>query len=164
MLLVLAEIESAYNDKIEEVRAFRNKGPFAILDKIQAIQIQLQNLLFQNMSIIDADIKTICPGLVWSQQDALNMKEKLELSNAMIELADNKISKTHDHDIANRIIDMSKLKYKQCEASPLIIPSVGIPCFQNSPLAPFLYDEQDILTQKISSSSLWGMLSPISLG
>ena len=50
MLPALAKIESAYNDNIEEeVRAFRNKGPFAILDKIQAIQIQLQNLLFQNM-------------------------------------------------------------------------------------------------------------------
>jgi hypothetical protein len=33
------------------------------------------------------------------------MKEKLELLIAMKELADNKISKTHDHDIANQIID-----------------------------------------------------------
>ena len=35
------------------------------------------------------------------------MKQKLELSIAMLELADNKISKTrtHDHDIANRMID-----------------------------------------------------------
>ena len=33
------------------------------------------------------------------------MKEKLELLIAMKELADNKISKTHDHDIANQVID-----------------------------------------------------------
>ena len=33
------------------------------------------------------------------------MKVKLELSIAMLELAGNKISKTHDHDIANSIID-----------------------------------------------------------
>jgi hypothetical protein len=106
MLPALAEIESVYNDHIEEeVRAFRNKGPFAILDKIQAIQIRLQNLLFSNMSIIDADIKSSCSIVVRNHQEALSMKEKLELSIAMLELADNKISKTHDHDTANRIID-----------------------------------------------------------
>ena len=33
------------------------------------------------------------------------MKQKLELSIAMLEQADNKITKTHDQDIANRIID-----------------------------------------------------------
>jgi hypothetical protein len=65
MLPELAEIESAHNDHIEEeVRAFRNKGPFAILDKIQTIQFRLQNLLFSNMSIIDADIKTNCSVVV----------------------------------------------------------------------------------------------------
>ena len=31
-----------------------------------------------------------------------------------------------------------ELKYKYCEASPLIIPSVGIPCFHDSPLAQFI--------------------------
>ena len=108
MLPALAEIESAYNDYIkDEVRTFRNKGPFAILDKVQTIQIRLQNPLFQpeNLFVIDADIKMICSFVVRSHQDALNMKEKLELSIAMLELAGNKISKTHDHDIANRFID-----------------------------------------------------------
>ena len=33
------------------------------------------------------------------------MKDKLELSIAILELADKKISKTHDHDIANRMVD-----------------------------------------------------------
>ncbi len=33
------------------------------------------------------------------------MKEKLELLIAIKELADSKISKTHDYDIANQIID-----------------------------------------------------------
>ncbi len=33
------------------------------------------------------------------------MKEKMELSIAMQEMADSKISKTFDHDIANRTID-----------------------------------------------------------
>ena len=33
------------------------------------------------------------------------MRDKLELSIAMLELADNKISKTHEHDIADRMID-----------------------------------------------------------
>ena len=38
MLPALAEIESAYNDHIEEeVQTFRNKGPFAILDKVQTV-------------------------------------------------------------------------------------------------------------------------------
>jgi hypothetical protein len=57
------------------------------------------------MSIIDADIKTNCSVVVRNHQEALSMKEKLELSIAMLELADNKISQTHDHDTANRIID-----------------------------------------------------------
>ena len=105
MLPALAEIELAYYDYIkDEARTFHNKGPFAIMDRIQSNQIRLQNLLFQSMSVIDADIKTICSSVVRSHQDALNMK-KLELSIAMLELADNKISKTHDHDLANRIID-----------------------------------------------------------
>jgi hypothetical protein len=33
------------------------------------------------------------------------MKEQLELLIAMKELADSKMSKTHDHDIANTIFD-----------------------------------------------------------
>ena len=57
------------------------------------------------MSIIDADVKTTCSVVVLSHKEALNMKEKLELSIAMIKQADNKITKTHDHDTANRIID-----------------------------------------------------------
>ena len=57
------------------------------------------------MSVIDADIKIICSAAVRSHQDALIMNEKLELSIAVIDLADNKIPKTHDHDIANRIVD-----------------------------------------------------------
>ena len=65
----------------------------------------MQNLLFQIMPVIDADIETICSTIVRGHQEALDMKQKLELSIAMLELADNKISKTHDHDIANRIID-----------------------------------------------------------
>ena len=48
MLPALAEVESAYNENIKEgVQAFCNKGSYAILEKIQIIQIQLQNLLFQ---------------------------------------------------------------------------------------------------------------------
>ena len=80
MFPALAEIESAYNEYIEdEVRTFRNKGPFAVVDRVQTLQIRLQNLLFQKLSVIDADIKTICSSVVRSHQDALNMKEKLEL-------------------------------------------------------------------------------------
>ena len=60
------------------------------------------------MAASDVDIKTICSSVVQSHQDALNMKEKLELSMAMIELADNKIPKTHDHDITNRMIDSDR--------------------------------------------------------
>ena len=68
MLLAIAEIESAYNDYIKDVvRTFRNRGPFAILDKVQTNQIRLQTSLFQNMSsIIDVDIKTICLSAVQS--------------------------------------------------------------------------------------------------
>ncbi len=56
------------------------------------------------MSKIDADIKTSCSIVVKSHQETLNV-EKLELRIAMLELADNKKSKTRDHDTANRIID-----------------------------------------------------------
>ena len=116
MLPALAEIESAYNDHIvDEIRTFRIKGPFAILDKIQAIQIRLQNQLFANLSIIDAEIKTNCTVVVRNHQEALSMKEKLELLIAMLELADNKISKTHDHDTANRIIDSYRAGLRNAE-------------------------------------------------
>ena len=81
MLPALAIIESACSDYIEdEARTFSNKGPLASLDKVQAFQTCLQPVLFQKLSVIDADIKTICSSVVRSHQDALNMKEKLELS------------------------------------------------------------------------------------
>ncbi len=65
-----------------------------------------------NMSTIDAEIEINCSNVVRSHQEALpvKMKEMLELSIAMFELADNEISKTHDHhddsDDANRIIQI----------------------------------------------------------
>ena len=43
--------------------------------------------------------------MVQTHQQALDMKQKLELSIAMLEQADNKPTKSHDQDIANRIID-----------------------------------------------------------
>jgi hypothetical protein len=43
--------------------------------------------------------------MVTNHKDAVAMKEKMELSIAMHEMADSKISKTFDHDIANRMID-----------------------------------------------------------
>ena len=105
MLPALEQIKSVYNEYFDDDNpTFRNKGPFPILDKVQSIQIRLQNLLFQDLPVIDAEIKTICTTVARSHQEALNMKDKLELSIAMLELADNKMSKTHDHDIANRII------------------------------------------------------------
>ncbi len=51
------------------------------------------------------DIKTLCPVMVTNRTKAATVKEKMELSIAMQELADNRISKSVDHDIANRIID-----------------------------------------------------------
>ena len=101
MLPALEQIKSVYNEYFDDDNpTFRNKGPFPILDKVQSIQIRLQNLLFQDLPVIDAEIKTICTTVVRSHQEALNMKDKLELSIAMLELVDNKMSNTHDHDIA----------------------------------------------------------------
>ena len=51
------------------------------------------------------DIKTLCTVMVTNHKEAVAMKEKMELSIAMQEMADSKISKTFDHDIANRMID-----------------------------------------------------------
>ena len=53
------------------------------------------------------DIKTLYTVMVTNHKEAVAMKEKMELSIAMQEMpvADSKISKTFDHDIANRMID-----------------------------------------------------------
>ncbi len=40
--------------------------------------------------------------MVTNNYEAVTMKEKMELSIVMQELADNKISKTFDHDIAKQ--------------------------------------------------------------
>ena len=85
------------------------------LDKIQSIQIRLQNLLFQELPEIDEEIKTICTTVVRSHREAVEMKDKLELSIAMLELADNKVSNTFDHDIANRIIDSYRAGLRKAE-------------------------------------------------
>ena len=87
MLPALEQIKSAYNEHFDDDNpTFRKKCPFPILDKIQSIQIRLQNLLFQDLPVIDAEIKTICTTVVRSHQEALNMKDKLELSLAMLEV------------------------------------------------------------------------------
>ncbi len=87
MLPALAEIEKVYNEVFEEdVRVFRQRGPFHILDKIQQQHIRLQNLLFLYISTIDSDIKARCSEIVKSHHEALSMKEKLELLIAMKEL------------------------------------------------------------------------------
>ena len=51
------------------------------------------------------DIKTLCTVMVTNHKEVVAMKEKMDLSIAMQEMADSKISKTFDHDIANRMID-----------------------------------------------------------
>ncbi len=56
------------------------------------------------------NIKTLCTVMITIHKEAVAMKEKMQLSFAMQELADNKIPKTFDHAIANRIID-SKQDY-----------------------------------------------------
>jgi hypothetical protein len=60
-------------------------------------------------------IKTNCTVVVRNHKEALSTKEKLELLIAMLELADNKISKTHDHDTANRIIDSYRAGLRNAE-------------------------------------------------
>ena len=61
MLPAREQIKLAYNEYFDDENlTFRNKGPFPILDKIQSIQIRLQNPLFQDLPVIDAEIKTIC--------------------------------------------------------------------------------------------------------
>jgi hypothetical protein len=62
-------------------------------------------MLLSESTKLDMDIKTMCNVMVTNYYEAVTMKEKMELSIVMQELADNKISKTFDHDIATRIID-----------------------------------------------------------
>jgi hypothetical protein len=47
--------------------------------------------MFQNLPVIDSDIKIACSTIVTCHLEALAMKEKLDLLIAMQELADNKI-------------------------------------------------------------------------
>jgi hypothetical protein len=47
----------------------------------------------------------LCTLMLTNHKEAVAMKEKMELSIAMQEMADSIISKTFDHDIANRMID-----------------------------------------------------------
>ena len=106
MLPALEQIKILFNENFEDDNpTFRDKGPFPILDKFQSIQIRMQNLLFQERSALDEEIKTTCSTVVRNYQEALNMKEKLEVSLAMLELASNNTSKSQDNEISNRIID-----------------------------------------------------------
>ena len=97
MLPALTEIETENNEVFEEeVRTFRHRGPVHILDKIQQVQIRLQNFLFQQRITIDSDINNRCSesasDIVKTHQEALHMKGKSELLIAVQEQADNKLS------------------------------------------------------------------------
>jgi hypothetical protein len=60
MLPALMEIEKVCNEVFEDdVRVFRPRGPFHILDKIQQPHIRLQNSLFLYLPTIDSDIKAV---------------------------------------------------------------------------------------------------------
>ena len=107
MLNTLAVIEEIFKEFVgDNDQAFcQVKGPFYVLDRIQNALIALQNMLFSESTKLDMDIKTLCTVMVTYHKEAVPMKEKMELSIAMQEMADSKISKTFDHDIANRMID-----------------------------------------------------------
>jgi hypothetical protein len=92
MLAVIKEIFKEFLD--ENDPAFRQvKGPFYVLDKIQNALIALQNMLFSKSTKLDVDIKTLCTVMVTNHKEAVAMKEKMELSIAMQEMADSKIFK-----------------------------------------------------------------------
>jgi hypothetical protein len=61
--------------------------------------------MFSESTKLDMDIKTLCAVMVTNHKEADAMKEKMELSIAMQEMADSKISKTFDHGTTNRMID-----------------------------------------------------------
>ena len=121
MLPALEQIKLVYHENFEDDNpSYRDKGPFPILDRFQSIQIRMQNLLFQERSALDEEIKTICSTVVRNYQEALNMKEKLELSLAMLELASNNTSKYQDEEISSRIIDSFRAGLRKAEFENIV--------------------------------------------
>ena len=121
MLPALEQIKLVNHENFEDDNpSYRDKGPFPILDRFQSIQIRMQNLLFQERSALDEEIKTICLTVVQNYQEALNMKEKLELSLAMLELASNNTSKYQDEEISSRIIDSFRAGLRKAEFENIV--------------------------------------------
>jgi hypothetical protein len=105
--VMLDTVEEIFTEFVDDNdQAFSEvKSPFYVLDRIQDALIALQNMLFSESTKLDMDKKTLCTVIVTNHKEAVSMKEKMELSIAMQEMADSKISKTLHHDIANRMID-----------------------------------------------------------
>ncbi len=97
MLDTLSEIEEIFTEFVDDNdQAFRQvKGLFYVLDRIKYALIALQNMLFSESTKLDMesiimDIKTLCTVMVTNHKDAVAMKEKMESSPAMQEMADSK--------------------------------------------------------------------------
>ena len=159
MLPTLEQIKAMYGEYFDDENpTFRNRGPFPILDKIQSLRIRLQNLLFQELSEIDAEVKTTCMTVVRSHKEAVAMKDSLELSIAMLELADNKVSKTFDHDTANRIIDSYRAGLRKAEFENVTVKNELATMLQTYKMSR---DQGEILDLEILLSDIMGAFTPV---
>ncbi len=96
MLDALAVIEEAFTEFVDDNdQALQQaNGPFYVLDRVQNVLITLQNMLIAESTKLYMDIKPLCIVVVTNHTEDVAMKETLDLSIAMQECADNKLSKT----------------------------------------------------------------------
>ena len=87
MLVVLAEIEEVFKEFIDEDdKSYRhNNWPFYVLGRTQPrhADIHLQNVLFADSTKLDMEIKFQSTVMLINHNEAIIMKEKMELPIGM---------------------------------------------------------------------------------
>ena len=86
------------------------------------------------------------------------MEDKLELSTAMLELADNKVSKTFDHAIANRTIDSYRAGLRKAEFENIADKNELATVLQTYKMSR---DQGGILDLDILLSDIMGAFTPV---
>ena len=89
---------------------------FPIIEKIQHVYIVLQNAMFLNRQAIKREVNTQSLKIPTNRQEAINMKDVLQLNLAMLEKAECKPTRSSDQGIVDDIIrnhktGMTKTKY-----------------------------------------------------
>ena len=103
--MIKQAFETYINDEDRPIRKTTDDSKFEALERVQRAYIILQNnLLLEKRKIYDK-LKKLTGQMITSRNDALTLKEAIELNVGMYERADCKLTKHFDHELSVELID-----------------------------------------------------------